>query len=140
MAKTNTVLIKLVSSADTGFFYVTKKNPRTKTNKLELKKFDPVARKHVIFKEAKIKEGCPRYPGRRLRPPAIPCPAPRRAFAFRLHQALASFDTRRGCATARLRMRVFGSAHRRESLILSATPDVIRGSSRRTHAADPAKI
>ena len=35
MAKTNTVLIKLVSSADTGFFYVTKKNPRTKTNKLE---------------------------------------------------------------------------------------------------------
>jgi large subunit ribosomal protein L33 len=44
-----------ISSADTGFFYVTKKNPRTKTNKLELKKFDPVARKHVIFKEAKIK-------------------------------------------------------------------------------------
>jgi len=44
-----------VSSADTGYFYVTKKNPRTKTNKLELKKFDPVARKHVIFKEAKIK-------------------------------------------------------------------------------------
>ena len=55
MSKTNTVMIKLVSSADTGFFYVTKKNPRTKTNKLELKKFDPVARKHVIFKEAKIK-------------------------------------------------------------------------------------
>ena len=53
MAKTNTVQIKLVSSADTGYFYVTKKNPRTKTNKLELKKFDPVARKHVIFKEAK---------------------------------------------------------------------------------------
>ena len=45
MAKTNTVLIKLVSSADTGFFYVTKKNPRSKTNKLELKKFDPIARK-----------------------------------------------------------------------------------------------
>ena len=56
MAKTNTVLIKLVSSADTGFYYVTKKNPRTKTGKLELKKFDPVARKHVVFKEAKIKE------------------------------------------------------------------------------------
>ena len=55
MAKTSTVLIKLISSADTGFFYVTKKNPRTKTNKLELKKFDLVARKHVIFKEAKIK-------------------------------------------------------------------------------------
>jgi large subunit ribosomal protein L33 len=55
MAKTNTVLIKLVSSADTGFYYVTRKNPRTKTGKLELKKFDPIARKHVLFKEAKIK-------------------------------------------------------------------------------------
>ncbi len=55
MAKSSTVLIKLVSSADTGFYYVTKKNPRTKTAKLELKKFDPVARKHVVFKEAKIK-------------------------------------------------------------------------------------
>jgi len=55
VAKTNTVLIKLVSSADTGFYYVTKKNPRSKTNKLELKKFDPVVRKHVIFREAKIK-------------------------------------------------------------------------------------
>ena len=55
MAKTSTVLIKLVSSADTGFFYVTRKNPRSKTNKLELKKFDPIARKHVLFKEAKIK-------------------------------------------------------------------------------------
>ena len=55
MAKTSTVLIKLVSSADTGFYYVTKKNPRTKTGKLELKKFDPVALKHVVFKEAKIK-------------------------------------------------------------------------------------
>ena len=55
MAKSNTVLIKLVSSADTGYYYVTKKNPRTKTEKLELKKFDPVARKHVLFKESKIK-------------------------------------------------------------------------------------
>jgi large subunit ribosomal protein L33 len=55
MAKSNTVLIKLVSSADTGFYYVTKKNPRTKTEKLELKKYDPVARKHVVFKEGKIK-------------------------------------------------------------------------------------
>ena len=55
MAKTNTVLIKLVSSADTGFYYVTKKNPRGKSNKLELKKYDPVARKHVLFKEARIK-------------------------------------------------------------------------------------
>jgi large subunit ribosomal protein L33 len=55
MAKSNTVQIKLVSSADTGFFYVTKKNARAQTNKLELKKYDPVARKHVVFKEAKIK-------------------------------------------------------------------------------------
>jgi large subunit ribosomal protein L33 len=55
MAKSNTVLIKLVSSADTGFYYVTKKNPRTKTEKLELRKYDPVARKHVLFKESKIK-------------------------------------------------------------------------------------
>jgi large subunit ribosomal protein L33 len=55
MAKTNTVLIKLVSTADTGYYYVTKKNPRTKTEKLELNKYDPRARKHVPFKEAKIK-------------------------------------------------------------------------------------
>ena len=55
MAKPTTVKIKLVSSADTGYFYVTKKNPRTKTEKLELKKYDPIARKHVAFKEGKIK-------------------------------------------------------------------------------------
>jgi large subunit ribosomal protein L33 len=55
MAKTNTVQIRLVSTADTGYFYVTKKNARTKTAKMELKKYDPVARKHVVFKEAKIK-------------------------------------------------------------------------------------
>ena len=55
MAKSNTVLIKLVSTAETGFFYVTKKNPRTKTEKFEFRKYDPVVRKHVEFKEAKIK-------------------------------------------------------------------------------------
>ena len=55
MAKPASIKIRLNSSADTGFFYVTKKNPRTKTNKLELKKFDPVVRKHVIFREARIK-------------------------------------------------------------------------------------
>ncbi|MCK6450505.1 MAG: 50S ribosomal protein L33 [Alphaproteobacteria bacterium] len=55
MAKSNTVLIKLNSTADTGFYYVTKKNPRKTTEKLELKKYDPVARKHVVFKEGKIK-------------------------------------------------------------------------------------
>jgi large subunit ribosomal protein L33 len=55
MAKSNVVQIKLVSTADTGYFYVTKKNARTKTTKLELSKYDPVVRKHVPFKEAKIK-------------------------------------------------------------------------------------
>jgi large subunit ribosomal protein L33 len=55
MAKSNTILIKLVSTADTGYFYVTKKNTRATTNKLEFKKYDPVARKHVVFRESKIK-------------------------------------------------------------------------------------
>jgi len=55
MAKSATIVIKLASSADTGFFYVTSKNPRKKPEKLELRKYDPVVRKHVIFREAKIK-------------------------------------------------------------------------------------
>ena len=55
MAKATTIKIKLLSTADTGFFYVTKKNPRTKTEKLEFRRYDPVVRKHVMFKEAKIK-------------------------------------------------------------------------------------
>jgi large subunit ribosomal protein L33 len=55
MAKSNTVQIRLVSSENTGYFYVTKKNARTKTTKMEFRKYDPVARKHVVFKEAKIK-------------------------------------------------------------------------------------
>ena len=55
MAKPATVKIKLVSTADTGFFYVTKKNARTKTDKMVMKKYDPVVRKHVEFKEGKIK-------------------------------------------------------------------------------------
>ena len=55
MAKPTSILIKMVSSADTGFYYVTRKNPRTKTEKMELKKYDPVVRKHVIFKESKMK-------------------------------------------------------------------------------------
>jgi len=55
MAKSNTVLIKLVSSAGTGTYYTTKKNPRNTTEKLVLKKYDPKIRKHVEFKEAKIK-------------------------------------------------------------------------------------
>jgi large subunit ribosomal protein L33 len=55
MAKAITLKVKLVSSADTGYFYVTRKNSRTKTDKLVMKKYDPIARKHVEFKEAKIK-------------------------------------------------------------------------------------
>ena len=55
MAKPATILIKLVSTADTGYYYVTKKNPRNTTEKLQLRKYDPVVRKHVVFKEAKIK-------------------------------------------------------------------------------------
>ncbi len=55
MAKAASIKIKLVSTADTGFFYVAKKNSRTMTEKLTLKKYDPVARKHVEFKESKIK-------------------------------------------------------------------------------------
>jgi large subunit ribosomal protein L33 len=55
MAKPITQKIKLLSTAGTGFFYVTKKNPRTATEKLSFKKYDPIARKHVPFKEAKIK-------------------------------------------------------------------------------------
>jgi large subunit ribosomal protein L33 len=55
MAKAATTLIKLVSTAGTGYFYTTKKNARTSTEKLSLRKYDPKARKHVEFKEAKIK-------------------------------------------------------------------------------------
>jgi large subunit ribosomal protein L33 len=55
MAKATTIKVTLVSSADTGFYYVTKKNSRTQTEKLVKKKYDPVARKHVEFREGKIK-------------------------------------------------------------------------------------
>ena len=55
MAKATTIKIKLLSTADTGFFYVTKKNSRTMTEKMVKKKDDPVAKKHVEFKETKIK-------------------------------------------------------------------------------------
>ncbi len=47
--------IKLVSSAKTGHFYTTTKNKRNMPGKFEIKKFDPVVRKHVMYKEAKIK-------------------------------------------------------------------------------------
>ena len=55
MAKPATLKIRLVSTADTGYFYVTKKNPKNTTEKMAMRKYDPVARRHVEFKEAKIK-------------------------------------------------------------------------------------
>lgn len=55
MAKSNRELIKLVSSAGTGHYYTTSKNKRTKPEKIEISKYDPVVRKHVPYKEAKIK-------------------------------------------------------------------------------------
>lgn len=47
--------IKLVSTAETGYYYTTTKNKKNTPHKLEFKKYDPRARKHVTFKEAKIK-------------------------------------------------------------------------------------
>jgi len=47
--------IKLVSSAGTGHYYTTNKNKKNTPHKLEFKKYDPVVRKHVMYKEAKIK-------------------------------------------------------------------------------------
>jgi len=55
MAKAIREKIRLVSSAGTGHFYTTTKNKRNMPEKMEIKKFDPVVRQHVIYKEAKIK-------------------------------------------------------------------------------------
>lgn len=79
MAKGIREKIKLVSSAGTGHFYTTTKNKRTKPEKLELKKFDPVVRQHVIYKEAPaytLKPGQP-SPGQHslLRPPFAVTPS-----------------------------------------------------------------
>ncbi len=49
------IQIKLVSTAGTGYFYVTKKNPRRTTGKLELRKYDPKIRQHVTFREQKMR-------------------------------------------------------------------------------------
>lgn len=54
MASKKYTLIKLVSTAGTGFFYVKKKNPKNITEKLVFRKYDPVVRKHVDFKEHKL--------------------------------------------------------------------------------------
>jgi len=55
MAKKEREKIKLLSTADTGFYYTTTKNRKNTPDKLEFKKYDPIAKKHVVFKEAKIK-------------------------------------------------------------------------------------
>lgn len=55
MAKPKRDKIKLESTAGTGFFYTTTKNRRTSTGKLEMMKYDPKVRKHVMFKETKLK-------------------------------------------------------------------------------------
>ena len=55
MAKGGREKIKLESSAGTGHFYTTDKNKKTTPTKMEFLKYDPVVRKHVIYKEGKIK-------------------------------------------------------------------------------------
>jgi len=55
MAKSSREKIRLVSSAGTGHFYTTDKNKTNTPGKMEIKKYDPVVRKHVMYKEAKIK-------------------------------------------------------------------------------------
>eukprot|EP01031_Cornospumella_fuschlensis_P037998 gene37998-46167_t len=53
--KLKSMAIKLLSTASTGFFYVTTKNPRNVQRKLSLMKYDPIVRKHVVFTEGKMK-------------------------------------------------------------------------------------
>ncbi|KAL2896882.1 50S ribosomal protein L33 [Bienertia sinuspersici] len=53
--KAGAIFIRLVSSAGTGFTYVTKKNPKKVTEKLEFRKYDPRVNRHVLFTEAKMK-------------------------------------------------------------------------------------
>ena len=55
MSRGNTIIVKMESTEGTGHFYATTKNPRNKPEKMQLKKYDPVARKHVLYKEKKIK-------------------------------------------------------------------------------------
>lgn len=55
MAKKNREKIKMISSAGTGHYYTTTKNKRNTPDKLKLKKYDPIIRKHVLYNEGKIK-------------------------------------------------------------------------------------
>ena len=54
-SKLKSLAVKLVSTAGTGYFYVTRKNARNVQHKLQLRKYDPVVRKHVVFSETKLK-------------------------------------------------------------------------------------
>ncbi len=53
-AKRNSILFKMVSTANTGFFYLARRNPKQKTEKMVFSKYDPIVRKHVEFKEQKL--------------------------------------------------------------------------------------
>jgi large subunit ribosomal protein L33 len=53
-SKRNSILFKLVSSAGTGFFYLARRNPKQKQEKMLFSKYDPIVRKHVDFKEQKL--------------------------------------------------------------------------------------
>lgn len=53
-AKRSSILFKMVSTAGTGYFYLARRNPKQKQEKMVFRKFDPVARKHVEFKEQKL--------------------------------------------------------------------------------------
>ncbi len=48
------ILFKLVSTAGTGYYYTARRNPKKRSEKMEFSKYDPVVKKHVIFKEAKL--------------------------------------------------------------------------------------
>ena len=51
--KLKSIMIKMMSGAGTGFFYVTRKNPKTTPERLSLRKYDPLVRQHVLFTESK---------------------------------------------------------------------------------------
>lgn len=53
-AKRSSILFKMVSTAGTGFFYLARRNPKQKTEKMVFRKYDPIVRKHVEFKEQKL--------------------------------------------------------------------------------------
>jgi len=52
--KRPSILFKLVSTAKTGYYYLARRNPKKRPTKMEFKKYDPVVKKHVLFKEEKL--------------------------------------------------------------------------------------